>query len=64
MTDFPRFLSEFQRRFADEAACVADLAAARWPQGFGCPGGGQSPAWQLQTKAWTWNAPVAASRPR
>jgi len=54
VTDFPRSLIAFQQRFADEAACVAYLAAARWPQGFVCPGCGNVKAWQLQTKAWTW----------
>ena len=54
MTDFPRSLIEFQQRFPDEAACVAYLAAARWPQGFLCPGCGKGKAWQLQTKPWTW----------
>ena len=32
MPDFPRSLVEFQRRFPDEAACVAYLFTARWPQ--------------------------------
>ena len=41
MTDFPRSLIEFQRRFTDEAACVAYLFAARWPEGFVCPGCGE-----------------------
>lgn len=54
MTDFPRSLIEFQQRFADEAACVAYLAAARWPHGFICPGCGKDKAWRLQTKPWTW----------
>ena len=54
MTDFPRSLIEFQRRFPDEAACVAYLFTARWPQRFVCPGCGTGKAWQLQTKAWTW----------
>ena len=54
MTDFPRSLIEFQQRFADEAACVRYLFAARWPAGFACPCCGGSKAWQLQTKAWTW----------
>jgi hypothetical protein len=54
MTDFPCSLIEFQGRFPDEAACVAYLAGARWPQGFVCPGCGKTKAWQLQTKAWTW----------
>jgi hypothetical protein len=54
VTAFPRSLIEFQQRFPDEAACVAYLAAARWPQGFVCPGCGKNKAWQLQTKRWTW----------
>jgi hypothetical protein len=54
MTDFPRSLIEFQQRFPDEAACVAYLFAARWPDGFVCPSCGKTKAWQLQTKAWTW----------
>ncbi len=35
--DFPRTLREFQRRFADEEACRAYLAASRWPDGYTCP---------------------------
>lgn len=53
MTDFPRSLPEFQRRFPDEAACAGYLSAARWPDGFVCPACGQRKAWLLQTKAWT-----------
>jgi hypothetical protein len=34
MSDFPRSLIEFQRRFLDEAACVRYLFATRWPEGF------------------------------
>jgi hypothetical protein len=54
VTDFPRSLIEFQQRFADEAACAKYLFAARWPKGFVCPGCGNSKAWELQTKPWTW----------
>ena len=54
MSDFPRSLIEFQSRFPDEAACVGYLFAARWPQGFVCPACGGHKAWQLHTKAWTW----------
>ena len=54
MTDFPRSLPEFQRRFADEAACVEYLAAARWPEGFRCPACSGAKAWRLSTKAFTW----------
>jgi hypothetical protein len=72
MTDFPCSLIDFQRRFGDEAACVRYLFAARWPEGFVCPGCGNGKAWELQTKAWTpafaragsGSAPAAAGRPR
>jgi len=36
--DFHRSLIEFQQRFSDEEACAKYLFAARWPQGFVCPG--------------------------
>ncbi len=54
MADFPRSLIEFQRRFPDEAACAAYLAAARWPDGFRCPHCGHGKGWELATKAHTW----------
>jgi transposase-like protein len=54
MTDFPRSLLAFQRRFPDEGACVAYLAAARWPEGFRCPVCGHGKGWELATKAFTW----------
>src|SRR5438105_4676256 len=54
MTDFPRSLIEFQQRFGDEAACAQYLAAARWPDGFVCPGCGGGKAWRLETQAWTY----------
>ena len=53
MADFPRSILEFQHQFPDEAACAAWLAAARWPQGFRCPGCGHGHAWELAAKAWT-----------
>ncbi len=34
---FPRSLPEFQRLFADDAACAAYLEKARWRDGFDCP---------------------------
>jgi hypothetical protein len=43
--------SNFQQRFSDAPACVAYLAAARWPRGFICPAaatarpGGCRPPW-------------------
>src|SRR6266403_3619975 len=54
MTDFPHSLIEFQQRFGDEAACAQYLVAARWPDGFVCPGCGSGKAWRLETKAWTY----------
>ena len=54
MTDFPCSLIEFQQRFSDEAACAQYLTAARWPDGFVCPGCGGGKAWRLETKAWTY----------
>src|SRR5713101_5366772 len=45
--DFPRTLSEFQKRFADEEACRAYLAVSRWPDGFRCPRCGQGEALEL-----------------
>ena len=54
MTDFPRSLPEFQGRFPDEAACVAYLATARWPDGFRCPACGHGKGWELSTKPFTW----------
>ena len=54
MTDFPRSLPAFQRRFPDEAACADYLAATRWPDGFRCPDCGGARAWRLATKPFTW----------
>lgn len=54
MTDFPRSLPEFQRRFLDEAACVEYLAAVRWPDGFRCPACDGAKAWRLSSKPFTW----------
>jgi Transposase zinc-ribbon domain len=54
VSDFPRSLIEFHQRFSDEEACAKYLFAARWPQGFVCPGCGTRKAWELQTKPWTW----------
>ncbi len=46
MADFPCSVLEFQRRFADDAACAAYLAECRWPEGFVCP------ACQMSTIPW------------
>lgn len=47
---FPASLREFQRQFADEAACQAYLEACRWPDGFRCPRCGHIRAFLLP--AW------------
>ncbi|MCP5000540.1 MAG: IS1595 family transposase [Hyphomicrobiales bacterium] len=54
MSDFPRSLIDFQRRFADEAACARYLAAERWPDGFRCPACTHDRAFLLKTKPWTY----------
>ena len=35
--DYPISIVEFQRRFADEGACLSIWAASRWPDGYFCP---------------------------
>ena len=50
MADFPRSLNEFQKRFPDDAACAAYLAAKRWPDGFRCPRCGGTKSWQLPSR--------------
>jgi hypothetical protein len=54
MPDPPRSLTEFEQRFGDEDTCAEYLAAARWPDGFSCPGCGGSKAWRLESKPWTY----------
>ncbi|MEE9195350.1 MAG: IS1595 family transposase [Alphaproteobacteria bacterium] len=54
MSQFPRSLIAFQRRFTDENACAEYLASIRWPAGFCCPACGHDRAWRLETKAWTY----------
>ena len=44
--DFPRTVKEFERFFADEAACREYLVKLRWPSGFRCHGcGSEAKAW-------------------
>ena len=35
--DYPRTLSDFEKRFSSEAACRTYLLRLRWPDGFRCP---------------------------
>jgi len=45
MEDYPRTIVEFETRFASEEACREYLVSLRWPDGFRCPGCGESEAW-------------------
>src|SRR3954468_8887798 len=47
MTDFPRSLPDFERRFPDEAACAEWLLERRWGSGFACPACGHDGYWRL-----------------
>lgn len=48
--DRSRTLLEFQRDFPDDAACLAYLAARRWPDGFLCPRCGGARASLIATR--------------
>jgi len=41
---------DFQRRYGDEAACLAKLVEMRWPDGFQCPHCGASGFYQLHDR--------------
>ncbi len=45
---FPTSLRQFQRQFAEEAACREYLEACRWPDGFRCPRCGGQRAFPLR----------------
>jgi transposase-like protein len=49
MEDYPRTLSDLERRFATEEACRRYLADLRWPEGFRCPRCGGTEAWPMST---------------
>jgi transposase-like protein len=53
VTDFPRSLPAFERRFPDEAACAEWLLERRWGSGFACPGCGHGGYWRLGRKVLT-----------
>lgn len=50
--DYPRSLKELETRFATEAACLAYLAALRWPAGFVCPACKATEAWRTARGHW------------
>lgn len=41
---------EWQKRYPDDAACLAEIAKLRWPESFQCPLCGHSHGWQLTTR--------------
>jgi transposase-like protein len=47
MLDYPKNLSELERRFSTEEACTQYLYALRWPEGFQCPRCGHGHGWPL-----------------
>lgn len=47
LADFPRNLTEFEERFATEAACVAYARRAKWPEGFRCRKCGGAASWPV-----------------
>jgi transposase-like protein/predicted RNA-binding Zn-ribbon protein involved in translation (DUF1610 family) len=53
MTDLPKSLPEFERRFPDEAACAEWLLERRWAAGFVCPACGHDGYWRLGRKVLT-----------
>ena len=42
---YPRNVTEFERWFADDGACIEFLAGLRWPDGFACPSCEGRDAW-------------------
>lgn len=49
MEDYPRSISEFEKRFGAEEECRAYLASLRWPEGFRCPKCGGKQGWPVNT---------------
>lgn len=52
--DKPMSRTQFDRKFPDDAACAAYLAAKRWPEGFVCPNCMGRKGWELKSKRFTW----------
>src|SRR5919107_1258247 len=53
MTDVPKSLPDFERRFPDEAACSEWLLERRWGRGFVCPACGHGRSWRLARQVLT-----------
>jgi transposase-like protein len=47
MEDYPKTLSELERRFSTEKACREYLYQLRWPNGYRCPRCGHEKSWSL-----------------
>jgi transposase-like protein len=47
MDKYPTSMSELERRFATQEACLDYLAALRWPSGFVCPRCKSDRAWRM-----------------
>ena len=56
LEDYPTTLLDFERRFANEAACREYLARLRWPGGFVCRKCGGTSAWQTDRGRWRCHA--------
>ena len=52
MEDYPRTLSEPERRFHTEEACREYLTLLRWPDGFRCPSCDHRKAWKIGRGLW------------
>lgn len=48
MEDYPRTITEFEKRFNTEEACFRYLESLRWPEGFKCPNCAHNVAWQTK----------------
>jgi len=52
MEDYPKTLTEFERRFSSDQACREYLFALRWPEGFECPRCATRKAWPTRRGLW------------
>jgi len=50
--DYPRTLTDFERRFSTDDACRTYLATLRWPEGWVCPRCQGRDAWSLGRGLW------------
>jgi transposase-like protein len=50
--DYPKTLTELERRFANDAACRDYLRSLRWPEGVVCPRCQSTTPWPMQRGLW------------